>query len=87
MSTVKGGAVNSGLAQGGYSTAWRLTVESPTLEPQTYGELVQLYGDNLRIWDFLMWAKRTHDVKGRTVTVLEEGAILDTIDLSSQTAT
>lgn len=87
MSTVKGGAINSGLAQGGYSTAWRLTVESPTLEPQTYGELVQLYGDNLRIWDFLMWAKRTHDVKGRTVTVLEEGAILDTIDLSVETAT
>ncbi len=86
MSTLKGGAINSGLTGGGYSTAWRLTVESPTLEPQTYGELVQLYGDQLRLWDFMMWAKRTHDIKARTTTVLEEGAILDTLDVKTEVA-
>ena len=86
MSTPKGDAIRSGMAQGGYSTAWRLTVESETLDPQTYGELVQLYGDQLRLWDFMMWAKRTHDVKARSVTVLEEGFIHDTLDVSTEVA-
>lgn len=87
MSTIKGDAVQSGMGQGGYSNTWRLTVESETLEPQEYGELVQLYGDQLRLWDFLMWAKRTTDVKGRTVTVLEEGFIHDTLDVKSEVST
>ena len=84
MSTVKGDAIQSGTAQGGYSTSWRLTVESETLEAQEYGELVQLYGDQLRLWDFMMWAKRNTDVKGRTVTVLEEGFIHDTLDVKTE---
>ena len=86
MSTPKGAAMNSGAAQGGYTTSWRATV-SGTLEPQTYGELIQLYGDLPRLWDFLMWSKRTTNVKGRTVTVFEEGAIYDTLDVSSEVAT
>lgn len=86
MSTPKGSDVRSGLKQGGYSTAWRLTVESETLKPMTYGELVQLYGDQLRLWDFMMWAKRQTEVKSRSVTVLEEGFIHDTLDVSTQIA-
>lgn len=86
MSTPKGAAMNSGAAQGGYTTSWRATV-SGTLEPQTYGQLIQLYGDLPRMWDFLMWSKRTTDVKGRTVTVFEEGAIYDTLDVSSEVST
>jgi len=87
MSTPKGIAIQTGLNQGGYSTAWRLTVESETLKPQTYGELVQLYGDQLRLWDFMMWAKRIHDVSARNITVLEEGFIHDTVDVKTQIST
>jgi len=87
MSTQKGTAPKSGLGQGGYTTSWRLTVESETLAPQTYGELVKLYGDNLRLWDFFAWAKRIQSVSGRKVTVLEEGAIHDTIDVATEVAT
>lgn len=86
MSTHKGPDVKSGMAQGGYTTNWRLTVESETLEPQTYGELVQLYGDQLRLWDFLMWAKRTTSVQSRKVQVLEEGFIHDTLDVQTEVA-
>ena len=86
-SSDKGPSVNSGLSQGGYTTAWRLTVESETLDPQKYGELVQLYGDMLRMWDFFMWAGKTDSVKGRKVTVLSEGFIHDTLDVSSQVNT
>ena len=87
MSTPKGGAMVSGLAQGGYTTTWRATVESETLAPQIYGELIQLYGDLPRLWDFMSWAKRTTDVAGREVTVFEEGAITDTIDVTVEVAT
>lgn len=87
MSTLKGTAPKSGLAPGGYTTAWRLTVESNTLEDQEYGQLVQLYGDQLRMWDLLMLANKFTDVKGRTVKVLEEGAILDTVDVGTEVAT
>lgn len=86
MSTPKGSDIRSGLNQGGYTTAWRFTVESETLEPQVYGDLVQLYGDQLRLWDFLMWAGGSHNVGGRLVTVLEEGSIQDILELSAATA-
>jgi len=87
MSTPKGGAMLSGAAQGGYTTAWRATVDSETLAPQTYGELIQLYGDLPRLWDFMSWAKRTTDVAGREVTVFEEGAITDTLDVGTEVST
>jgi hypothetical protein len=87
MSTQKGGAISSGAGQGGYTTSWRLTVESNTLQPQTYGELVKLYGDQLRLWDFFAWAKRIQSVKGRTIQVLEEGFIHDTLDVATQVST
>ncbi len=87
MSTPKGGAMVSGAAQGGYTTSWRSTVESETLAPQTYGELIQLYGDLPRLWDFMSWAKRTTDVAGREVEVFEEGAITDTLDVGTEVAT
>ena len=89
MSTTKGNlaAPASGLAAGGYTTSWRTTYDSETLSPQTYGELIQLYGDLPRLWDFLMWSKRFTDVAGRTVTVFEEGAITDTIDVYSEAST
>jgi hypothetical protein len=62
-------------------------VESETLAPQTYGKLIQLYGDLPRLWDFMSWAKRTTDVAGREVQVFEEGAITDTLDVSTEVAT
>jgi hypothetical protein len=83
MSTPKGTAPKSGLNQGGYTTSWRSTVSSETLDPQYYGNLVQLYGDMLRLYDIMMWAKKSAPVKGRSITVFEEGAITDTIDLTS----
>lgn len=86
MSTIKGSSIKSGLAQGGNTSAWRLTVESETLDPQTYGQLVQLYGDTLRTWDFFMLAKKVHDVKARKTTVLEEGFIHDTLDVKTEVA-
>lgn len=87
MSTPKGAAPQTGLGQGGYSTAWRLTVEDETLLPQTYGKLVNLYGDQLRLWDLLMWAKQTTDISSRLITVLEEGFIHDTLDVATQVGT
>lgn len=42
MSTPKGPPIKSGVQQGPLSYNWRLSVESETLKPTTYGELVQL---------------------------------------------
>ena len=87
MSTPKGTAPKSGLAQGGYTTAWRATVEDESLTPQTYRTLIQLYGDMLRLYDVMQWAHKTTSVGGREVTVFEEGAITDTLDVGTEVAT
>lgn len=87
MSTEKGPAVKAGGLKGGtYSEAWRLLNEI-TKKPQTYGELVQLYGNGLRTFDIWMWAKRYFDLSTRGLTVLEEGNFWDTLDTNAQVAT
>ena len=59
MSTVKGDDVLTGsVRSGAYTETWRYINEDETLLPQTYGELVQLYGEGLRTFDIWMWAKR-----------------------------
>jgi len=83
MSTVKGDDVLTGsVRSGAYTSAWRYINEDETLKPQTYGELVQLYGQGLRTFDIWMWAKRYIDISTKTMTVLEEGHFWDTIDLN-----
>ena len=87
MSTEKGAAVKTGGLKGGtYSEAWRLLNEI-TKKPQTYGDLVQLYGNGLRTYDVWMWAKRYFDLSTRSLTVLEEGHFHDTLDTSAEVAT
>ena len=84
MSTVKGSAVSTGsVRQGASTTAWRYINEDNTLKPQTYGQLVQLYGQGLRTFDIWMWAKRYIDISTRSMQVIEEGHFWDTIDLAS----
>lgn len=84
MSTIKGPGVDSGNVRGGvYSSAWRFINEEETLKPQTYGQLVQLYGQGLRTFDIWMWAKRYIDISTRNMQVIEEGAFWDTIDLTT----
>lgn len=82
MSTIKGSPVNTGdVRQGVLSSAWRFLNEEETLKPQTYGQLVQLYGNGLRTFDVWMWAKRYIDISTRNMQVIEEGHFWDTLDL------
>jgi len=96
MSTVKGGAIRSidtnfqAVPQqnfGAFSTAWRFLNEEETLDEKTYGQLVQLYGEGLRMFDALHWGNRYIDIDAREVLVIEEGAFLDTLDLAVAIAT
>lgn len=84
MSTQKGGAITGNAKQGAFTTTWRYLMEEETLKPQTYGQLVQLYGQGLRMFDAWMWAKRYIDVSTRSMQVIEEGHFWDTIDTSAQ---
>lgn len=91
MSTVKGSAPRSidqsyqDVPQqnvGAFSTAWRLLNEEPTMDTKTYGQLVQLYGDGLKMFDAWQWAGRYTTIDARKVKVIEEGTFLDTLDLA-----
>jgi len=84
MSTIKGPGVKTGsVRQGVSSSSWRFINEEETLKPQTYGQLVQLYGQGLRTFDIWMWAKRYIDVSTRKMQVIEEGHFWDTLDLAT----
>ena len=84
MSTIKGNAVLTGdVRQGVSSSAWRFLHEEEMLSPQTYGKLVQLYGQGLRVFDAWMWAGRTMDISTRDMMAITEGHFWDTIDLAS----
>ena len=87
MSTEKGYAVQGDAREGVYSTTWRLLNESTTLKPQTYGELVNLYGEGLKFVDALFWAKKYIDVSTREMTVIEEGHFWGTMTTAAQVAT
>lgn len=87
MSTEKGYAVQGDAREGVYSTTWRLLNESTTLKPQTYGELVNLYGEGLKFVDALFWAKKYIDVSTRSMTVIEEGHFWGTMTTAAQVAT
>lgn len=87
MSTLKGPAVKTGDVRGGaYTSSWRFINEDETLKPQTYGQLVQLYGNGLRTFDALMWAKRYIDISTRNMQVIEEGHFWDTLDVGTEIA-
>lgn len=86
MSTEKGGAIK-GDREGVYSSTWRLLNESTTLKPQTYGELVHLYGEGLKFVDALFWAKRYIDISTRKMTIIEEGHFWNTITTHANVTT
>ena len=87
MSTEKGAAIKGSAREGVFSSTWRLANESETLKPQTYGELVKLYGEGLKFVDALFWAKRYIDISTRSLRVIEEGHFWDTLTTSAQIAT
>lgn len=87
MSTEKGGAIRGNPREGVFSSTWRLANEANTLKPQTYGELVKLYGEGLKFVDALMWAKKYIDVSTRSMKVIEEGHFWDTMTTFAQVAT
>lgn len=84
MSTQKGPAPKGNARQGAFTSTWRYLMEEETLQPQTYGQLVQLYGKGLRTFDAWMWAKRYIDISTRSLQVIEEGHFWDTIDVNEQ---
>lgn len=76
--------IQSGMEQGGYTSAWRFTFESETLEPQVFSDLIQLYGMQLSYFDFVAWAGRTFNVQTRNLKVLSEGFVHDVLDVETE---
>ena len=87
MSTQKHGTIKGNAREGASTAAYRFLMESETLKPQTYGELVQLYGKGLRMFDAWMWAKKYENISTRSLQVIEEGHFWDTIDVASEIST
>jgi len=94
MSTEKGGTILSPDSTGGtsertgaFSSAWRFLNEENTMPVSTYGQLVQLYGNGLKMFDAWMWANRYIDIGAREIQVIEEGTFLDTLDLTTAIGT
>ena len=79
MSTIKGADIRGNARQGQITSAWRTINDPTTLKPQTYGELVKLYGDNLKFVDALYWGKKVIDISTRSLKVLEEGHFWDVL--------
>lgn len=83
MSTIKGDAIRGDARQGQFTSAWRTINDATTLKPQTYGELVKLYGDGLKFVDALTWGKKVIDISTRAMNVLEEGHFWDVLPLTA----
>ena len=79
MSTTKQ-AVASSTVTAGYNKNFN-TVYDAMLKPQVFGELIDLYGQGLGIFDMLYFAGNIIDVKGHKQTVWSQGAIQKPITL------
>lgn len=75
-------AVQSNTVQSGYNQAFNSLYDA-MLKPQVFGELIELYGKGLGIFDMLYFAGNTIDVKGHKQTVWSQGAIQKPITIGS----
>jgi hypothetical protein len=74
-------AVVSNTVTAGYNQQFN-SIYDAMLKPQIFGELIELYGKGLGIFDMLYFAGNTIDVKGHKQTVWSQGAIQKPITLS-----
>jgi hypothetical protein len=85
MSTEKGAAIKGSAREGAYTETWRAA--NDILDPQTYGQLVRLYGEGLKAVDALMWRKSEINISTRTMEVIEEGHFWNTLTTAAQVNT
>jgi len=74
-------AVKSNTVTAGYNQQFNSLYDA-MLKPQIFGELIDLYGKGLGIFDMLYFANNTIDIKGHKQTVWSQGAIQKPITLS-----
>jgi hypothetical protein len=86
MSTTTNQAVVSNTVTAGYNLQFN-TIYDAMLKPQIFGELIDLYGKGLGIFDMIHFAGNTIDVKGHKQTVWSQGAIQKPITLLGTIAT
>lgn len=79
-------AVQSNTVTAGYNQQFN-SIYDAMLKPQVFGELIELYGKGLGIFDMLYFAGNTIDVKGHKQTVWSQGAIQKPISLEGTIAT
>jgi hypothetical protein len=77
--------VQSNTVQRGYTQGFNSLYQA-MLKPQIFGELIDLYGKGLGIFDMLYFAGNTIDVKGHKQTVWSQGAIQKPITLEGTIA-
>ena len=79
-------AVKSNTVTAGYNQQFNSLYDA-MLKPQIFGELIELYGKGLGIFDMLYFAGNTIDIKGHKQTVWSQGAIQKPITLATAIAT
>jgi len=79
-------SVSSNTVAAGYNKNFN-TIYDAMLKPQVFGELIDLYGKGLGIFDMLYFAGNVVDVKGHKQTVWSQGAIQKPITLLGTIAT
>lgn len=79
-------AVVSNTVTAGYNKQFN-TIYDAMLKPQIFGELIDLYGKGLGIFDMIYFAGNIIDVKGHKQTVWSQGAIQKPITLLGTIAT
>jgi len=79
-------AVVSNTVTAGYNKNFN-TIYDAMLKPQIFGELIDLYGHGLGIFDMIYFAGNTIDVKGHKQTVWSQGAIQKPITLLGEIST
>ena len=84
MALVNANFRESTLNQSWYDTAFRSTY-SLKLMPQTFGEVMNRYGEGLSFHSFLNLAGRTMGVKSPTITIFEQGAPTRPVKVSIST--
>jgi hypothetical protein len=76
--------VQSNTVQRGYTQGFHSLYDA-MLKPQIFGELIDLYGKGLGIFDMLYFAGNTIDVKGHKQRVWSQGAIQKPITIGANT--
>ena len=87
MSTIAKGTVLSNTAQSGYNSTWASLYDTDMQVPQIWGEIVKKYGAGIGILEFLYMTDAIVPLAGPTKKVFEEGSLVKTVTLNTNTAT